>query len=212
MSELTPKQQRFVDEYLIDLNGAQAAQRAGYSQACAKQQAWRLLGVEKVAQAVERGREAKAKRARASADRVIEELALIAFANAGDYFDWGPDGVRLKKKDELSPEQQAAVAEVVEGAGGVPRLKLHDKRAALADLGRHLLPARRQTAGGEKAGMITNHLASEKEGLSHLSDLERAHRIEVILIKQSQAEEERMLAAPRHRRATAISAWNPLKR
>jgi len=40
---LTLKQYRFIDEYLIDLNGAQAAIRAGYSPHCAKEQASRLL-------------------------------------------------------------------------------------------------------------------------------------------------------------------------
>ena len=40
---LSPKQSRFIDEYLIDLNGAQAAIRAGYSPRCAKEQASRLL-------------------------------------------------------------------------------------------------------------------------------------------------------------------------
>ena len=41
--ELNPKQQRFVDEYLIDLNGKQAAIRAGYSEKTAEVQASRLL-------------------------------------------------------------------------------------------------------------------------------------------------------------------------
>jgi hypothetical protein len=43
--ELTPKQHRFVDEYLLDLNATQAAIRAGYSPRTAEQQAARLLGM-----------------------------------------------------------------------------------------------------------------------------------------------------------------------
>lgn len=40
---LNPKQQRFVEEYLIDLNATQAAQRAGYSKRTAYAQGPRLL-------------------------------------------------------------------------------------------------------------------------------------------------------------------------
>lgn len=50
---MTPKQQRFVDEYLIDLNATQAAIRAGYSEATAKQQGSRLLTNADVAAAVQ---------------------------------------------------------------------------------------------------------------------------------------------------------------
>ena len=57
---MTPKQQAFVNEYRIDLNGTQAAIRAGYSEATAAEQASRLLNNVKVAVAVA---DAKAKRA-----------------------------------------------------------------------------------------------------------------------------------------------------
>lgn len=40
---MNPKQQRFVDEYLIDNNGAQAAIRAGYSIRTAREQASQIL-------------------------------------------------------------------------------------------------------------------------------------------------------------------------
>ena len=49
---LTEKQQRFVDEYLIDLNATQAAIRAGYSVKTADQQASRMLTNVKVQQAI----------------------------------------------------------------------------------------------------------------------------------------------------------------
>lgn len=52
---LTAKQQRFVDEYLIDLNATQAAIRAGYSEKTVEQQASRLLRNVKVRAVVEKG-------------------------------------------------------------------------------------------------------------------------------------------------------------
>ena len=138
---LTPKQQRFVEEYLIDLNATQAAIRAGYSEKTAYSQGERLLRNVEVAAAVAEAKAARSERTEVTQDAVLKELALIGFANAGDYFDWGPAGVKLKGKADLTAEQQAVVAEVSETVtekGGTIRLKLHDKRAALVDIGRHL--------------------------------------------------------------------------
>src|ERR671931_577274 len=72
--KLPPKRQRFVDEYLIDLNGAQAAIRAGYSANCAKEQAARLLTVANVQAAVEKGMDERAQRTKISQDYVIATI------------------------------------------------------------------------------------------------------------------------------------------
>ena len=69
--KLTPKQQCFIEEYLIDLNAAQSAIRAGYSEKTAKQQASRLLTNVDVAAAI-----AKAKRERSEATKIDAEWVL----------------------------------------------------------------------------------------------------------------------------------------
>lgn len=79
---LTPKQQRFVDEYLIDLNGAQAAIRAGYSPDTARQIATENLAKPYIQLAIAEARKAMQERTHITADKVITELALIAFADA----------------------------------------------------------------------------------------------------------------------------------
>ena len=138
---MTPKQARFVEEYLIDLNATQAAIRAGYSAKTAQEQGSRLLTNVMVQEAIQAAQRARSKRAEITADRVLEELAKVGFANAGDYFDWGPDGITVKDKAELSPDQQAAVAEISETTtqtGGTVRIKLHDKIGALEKIGKHL--------------------------------------------------------------------------
>ncbi len=143
-AKLTPKQARFVEEYLVDLNATQAAIRTGYSVKNADKIGPELLGKTRVAQAVAEAIRARSERTEITADDVLKELALIGFANAGDYFDWGPDGVTLKAKEDLTPEQQAVVAEVSETKtenGGTIRLKLHDKRGALVDTGDTRCPA-----------------------------------------------------------------------
>lgn len=80
---LTPRQAAFVREYLVDLNGAQAAIRAGYSPDAAKEQAARLLTNANVAAAVEAGKAARASRVQVTADDVIRILLKEATADDG---------------------------------------------------------------------------------------------------------------------------------
>jgi phage terminase small subunit len=72
--ELTPKQRRFVDEYLMDLNATQAAIRAGYSTHTAEQQGARLLGNAKVFEAVQAAQNARSTRVRITQDDVLRGL------------------------------------------------------------------------------------------------------------------------------------------
>ena len=110
----------------------------------------------------------RSERTEITQDQVLKELALIGFANAGDYFDWGPDGVSLLDKGDLTEAQRSVVAEVsqtVTPGGGTIRLKLHDKQAALVNLGRHL-------------GLFTDHLkVNGLESLKHLSNEQLIERI-----------------------------------
>ena len=138
---MTPKQQRFVEEYLVDLNATQAAIRAGYSAKNAGKIGFQLLEKTRIAEAISAGQRSRFKRLDIDADMVVQELAKVGFANAGDYFDWGPGGIKVRDKADLTPEQQAAVAEVSETTtkdGGTVRVKLHNKLDALEKLGRHL--------------------------------------------------------------------------
>jgi phage terminase small subunit len=86
MSEkkLSPKEQRFVDEYLVDLNAAHAAQRAGYSERTARQIGYELLGREPVAAAVQAGIKLRADRTLVRQDNVLRELAALSFYDAGE--------------------------------------------------------------------------------------------------------------------------------
>ena len=77
---LTPKQQRFVGEYLIDLNATKAAIRAGYSKKTAKQQGARLLTNVDIQTVIQRAMDERSLRTGIKADRMIAELARIGFA------------------------------------------------------------------------------------------------------------------------------------
>ena len=81
---LTPKQARFVQEYLIDLNATQAAIRAGYSARTADKIGPELLGKTSVAQAVQAAIQDRQSRTAITQDRVLGELAAVAFEGASD--------------------------------------------------------------------------------------------------------------------------------
>ncbi|WP_343711896.1 terminase small subunit [Inquilinus sp.] len=74
---LTPKERRFIDEYLVDLNGAQAAIRAGYSERRAKQTASELLDKPEVAAAIEAAQAARSERTQVTQDWVLDRLQEV---------------------------------------------------------------------------------------------------------------------------------------
>jgi len=138
---LTAKQEQFVQEYMIDLNATQAAIRAGYKPSSAEDIGRQLLRKTPVAAAIARAKAERARRTGFNADRVLEELALIAFADLGEFVEFGPGGIRIKDAEGLDVRMRRAMAEVTETkteTGGSLKFKLHDKLGALKLLGQHL--------------------------------------------------------------------------
>ncbi len=84
---MTPKQQKFVQEYLIDLNATQAAIRAGYSERTANEQGSRLLTNVSVRSAIEQAQEERSKRTKINADWVLATLAEEKTADLADLYD-----------------------------------------------------------------------------------------------------------------------------
>lgn len=157
---LNAKQRRFVDEYLIDLNATQAAIRAGYSAKTANEQGARLLANVNVQTLLTERMKDREKRTEITQDKVLAELAKIGFADIRKVVQWGNTEIRinasggddgagsekmvevyhglcLKAADEIDDSTAAAISEVSQGREGL-KVKLHDKRAALVDIGRHL--------------------------------------------------------------------------
>ena len=71
---MTPKQQRFIEEYLVDLNATQAAIRAGYSAKNADKIGPELLGKTRVAEAIAEAIQARSKRTEIDQDWIIKQL------------------------------------------------------------------------------------------------------------------------------------------
>lgn len=149
---LNAKQRRFVDEYLKDLNATQAAIRAGYSAKTANEQAARLLAKVSVQKFIAERMKAREKRTEITQDKVLAELAKIGFSDIRKAVKWGegiavkdPDsgvveianGVSLVGSDQIDDATAASISEVSQTAQGL-KIKMHDKRAALVDIGRHL--------------------------------------------------------------------------
>jgi phage terminase small subunit len=146
---LTPRQARFVEEYVADLNGKQAAIRAGYSPKNAEVQASRMLRYAKVEAAFRVAVQARSNRTQITADRVVTELAKLAFSNIFDFITMQSDGSVLVDLSRVPRYQAAALHEIMidehteqsgEEARKVKRIriKLCDKKAALDSLARHL--------------------------------------------------------------------------
>lgn len=116
---LSPLHQRFVAEYLVDLNATQAAIRAGYSKRTARQQGYRVLKREDVQAAVTKGRGRLMERLEVTAERIMKERARLAFHDPRKFFR--ADGT-LKTPHELDDDTAAAMAgvEVTEmSTGGI---------------------------------------------------------------------------------------------
>lgn len=161
MAKLTAKQQRFCDEYLIDLNATQAAIRAGYSENTAMEQGYQLLQKTSVAEYIAERKQDRIARTEITQDRVLRELAIIAFSNAADYASIiekdamvdvngvtvpleDADGNPIKYRtvepvltEDLTEEQKRALAVIKKGRDGF-EVKPYDKVRALELLGKHL--------------------------------------------------------------------------
>lgn len=144
---LTPKQEAFCREYLIDLNATQAAIRAGYSEKTARQAGTENLSKPAIQAELKELMDLRAKRSEIDADTVLAELLRIARADIGEAFK--PDG-SLKSMAEMPEEIRRAISgvdvfeefqgrgEAREQIGFTKRVRFWDKVKALEMLGRHL--------------------------------------------------------------------------
>ncbi|CAN7245782.1 terminase small subunit [Variovorax sp. LjRoot175] len=78
---IEPRQQRFVDEYLIDLNATQAAIRAGYSEKPSRQMGSESLSKPYIQAAIAEARNRRESRTQITADKVFREAWNTAVAD-----------------------------------------------------------------------------------------------------------------------------------
>lgn len=178
---LNPKQQRFVEEYLTDLNATQAAIRAGYSARSARVTSCRLLAQANIALAIQRRRTQVSERLDVTVERVLKEFARLAFFDPRKLFS--EDGRPIPVTD-LDDDTAAAIAgleilEEYEGSGAdrtlighTKKYKISDKRGSLDSLARYLgMFVDRHEVSGPDGGPIEvesprERIASRIAGLS----------------------------------------------
>lgn len=138
---MTEKQKRFCDEYLIDLNATQAAIRAGYSVDTAKEIGCENLTKPNIQEAIAKAMAERSRRTGINQDRIVLELAKMAFVNANDLIDTSNGSIRPgASQDDLACIQSVKVKTSL-GASGTSterEIKLNDKMKALELLGKHL--------------------------------------------------------------------------
>ena len=145
--KLTIKQQRFCEEYLAteNLNATEAVINAGYqvkSRSNAEKIGCRLLKSPVVIEHINELMKERSQRTQITADRVLEEIAKVAFVNIADFVD---DEGRMLPPGNIDRKNMATVQEITERVTGNDELpiverkyKLNDKMNALEKLGKHL--------------------------------------------------------------------------
>jgi phage terminase small subunit len=172
------RRERFAMEYLRDMDARAAAVRSGYSAPYGS----RLLQMREVQVAIQKSIAKTAKRAQVDADRVVLELARVAFGSISDVVSWDADGgIALTPSADLSPDVLGAVAEVTEVRGrdgATVRVKMGDKLAALTLLAKHL-------------GMLVDHVQVDTVDTSQYQE----HTIDELRAMHTALEELQSLEA-----------------
>lgn len=164
---MTPKQQRFVEEYLIDLNATQAAIRAGYSAATAMEQGYQLLQNSSVAEAITALKAKRSEKTGIDAAWLLTRLAKEADADLNDIYDEA--GALKPVKDWPMIWRQGLVGGIkaVEErddkgniVGIIREVKLSDRVKRLELIGKHVdVQAFKDRV--EHSGAMALHVSSE---------------------------------------------------
>ena len=152
--KLTEKQKRFCEEYLIDLNGTQAYIRTGYSakkECTARVESSKLLTKPNIQAYISELRESQSERTEITADKVLAELAAIAFTDHAELvrvihkqitdIETGTTEecavVDLTDTDKLSAMAKKSISGIKRGKNGV-EVSSYDKIRALELIGKHI--------------------------------------------------------------------------
>lgn len=132
--KITEKQKVFINEYLRDFNGTQAAIRAGYSPKTARQTAYENLTKPYIRQEVSKELERIYDEFKNDQDKIIRELAVVAFSKISDYLTILDEEITIKNSDEVPSEIIGAISEISIADtkdGKRKSIKLHNKIEAL---------------------------------------------------------------------------------
>lgn len=142
---LSPKQERFVAEYLVDLNATQAAIRAGYSPKTAQEQSSRLLSNVIIQKAVQERRQQHQTNTGLTVERVLTEAMRLAFFDIRKLTDAEGNPIPINQLDDDTAAAIQGLELATERSRDedgsetvVRKYKVADKNAALERLFKHL--------------------------------------------------------------------------
>lgn len=142
--KLTPKQERFVQEYLVDLNATAAAIRAGYSKKTAEVIGYENLRKPQIEAAINQAIQEREKRTEITQDMVLRETAKLAFFDIRKMFDKNGKPLDISELDADTATALVGldVQDISDSDGNyigfAKKYKMADKLKALELLGRHL--------------------------------------------------------------------------
>jgi phage terminase small subunit len=137
---LSEKHRLFLNEYLKDLNGKQAAIRAGYSVKSAKVTASRMLTNDNLRSELSKRLKEIYDNYKNDQEKIIRELAVVGFSRITDYMTILKEGMTIKDSDEIPEELIGALSEITIAErkdGKRKTIKLHNKIEALKLLGNY---------------------------------------------------------------------------
>ena len=139
---LTAQQQRFCVEYLVDLNGAAAARRAGYSPDQAQSNAAAMMDMELIQKNLRRLMRRRERNYELTGERVLKELTKVAFSDIRDLFDDNGNMVPMNELDDnIAPAVASIKVKERTGKNGdteiEKEIRLWDKPKGLELLGKH---------------------------------------------------------------------------
>lgn len=180
LKPLTPKQQRFVEEYLIDLNATQAAIRAGYAPDNANVEGARLLANANIRARIDIALAERSKRTGINAEIVIQELAKIARVNPIDVINPDTGEIKASSTDDVAAIASVRVKVTPTKNGDIVEreVRMADKIKALELLGKHLgMFVDRKEVTGKDGGPIQ---------LEAMTTEQREQRIQELLDKRKE--------------------------
>lgn len=140
MANLTPKQQRFVEEYLIDLNATQAAIRAGYSEKTAQQMGSENLLKPVIAEAIQEAQNKRTEQTQIDSAYVLKRLVEIDQMDVLDIMDDDGNVKPLREWPKIWRQYISNIEtiSVDDGEGWLKKIKWPDKVKNLELLGKHV--------------------------------------------------------------------------
>lgn len=176
MADLTDKQSRFVEEYLVDLNATQAAIRAGYSENTAHSIGHENLSKPEIADAIAQAQQERSERTKVTQDMVIRELARIGFSDLRKLMS--DDGV-LKQPSDWDDETAAAISSMEVVRRGPNWTKDKDKEDEEPEY-THKIKTWDKNSALEK---LAKHLGMFVDKVEHSGAVTQVHRIERRIVK-----------------------------